>query len=219
MATATKTETETAAEVTASAKVVALIVAQVSAAVTTLSKKRQTAEGARAEANRLGLDRKGASQMVALSWLAAFKMDTAPDKERNAFLLKSRPDVSKVIALAYPAKPAELAKAYAHNDKLGATSPKANRIGENNLLEIARGNITCADALSNKARVKVQSKLDATMTPAERFANSVAGILAMHKIGEKDRLNIDEAKQAFETAIKAYANKSKSKTPAPKAEK
>lgn len=206
---ATTTDVKPTVEVSASAKVTALIVAQVSAAVTTLSKKRATAEGARAEADRLGLDRKGASQMVALSWLAAFKMDAAPEKDKNAFLLKSRPDVSKVIALAYPAKPAELAKAYAHNDKLGVSAPKANRIGENNLLEIARGNMSCEDALSNKARTRTPSTLDSTLSPAERFANSVAGILAMHKVGEKDRLSIADAKAAFETAITAYEKKGK----------
>lgn len=215
---ATTTEVKPEVTVLASAKVTALIVAQVTAAVTTLSKKRATAEGARAEADRLGLDRKGASQMVALSWLAAFKMDAAPEKERNAFLLKSRPDVSKVVALAYPAKPAELAKAYAHNDKLGANVPKANRIGENNLLEIARGNMTCADALNNKARTRPETTtLDSTFTPAERFANSLAGIVQAHKVGEKDRLTLDEAEKVCVEWFEAKRTAAKAtKTPAKK---
>lgn len=209
MATQTKTETKSEVEVKASAKVAALIVAVVSATVETVSRKRQLAEGIVAEASRAGYDKKQASQMVALSYVDAYKMDKATESDRAKFMLKIRPDVSKVITLAYPAKPAELASAYAHNDKLPANSPKANRIGENTLLEIARGNLTFKQALANKAAKRQASRLDAVLTPVQRFENSVAGILAMHKVGANGRLSIADAKEAFNRALDAYAGKAK----------
>lgn len=204
MSTTTKTATEVT--VAASSKVTALIVAQISAAVTAFSKKRQTAEGIRSEADRLGYDRKQASEMALLSWVEAFNMSKASEADLKRFTLKSRPDVSKVLALAYPDKPAELGKAYAHNDKLPANSPKHNRIGENNLLRIARGEATTAEVLNAKAEVKRQSSLDATFTPQERFQNSIAGVLASHKVATKGHISSDEATEAFNVALDAYLN-------------
>jgi hypothetical protein len=202
MATEAKTKTEVEAK--ASAKVVGLIIAVAAATIETSSRKRTLAEGIAAEASRNGYDKKQAAQMVSLSYLEAFKMDKATEAERAKFLLKIRPDVSKVLALAYPAKPKELEAAYAHNDKLGANTPKANRIGENMLLEIARGNVTAKQAIAGKQPKRNTSTLDSAITPAKRFENSVAGILAMHKVGSKDRLTVEEAREAFERALAAY---------------
>lgn len=205
MATETKTEKEVT--VTASTKVAALIVAVVQAVVGAISKKRQLADGVRAEADRQGLDRKQASQMVALSYVAAFKMEKASESELAQFNLKMRPDVSKVIALAFPDKPSELAKAYAHNDKLPANTPKQNRIGENNLLRIARGEITCAEALATKQASKERkTTLDNVFTPAQRWANSLAVLFPGHKIGEKGHLSVDEAREGFNVALDLYLN-------------
>jgi hypothetical protein len=202
------TEVKAAAEVTVSAnvKVAALIVAVVSAGVKHLSAKRQLAEGIRAEADRQGYDKKQASQMVALSYVSAYKMEGETDAKRASFLLRIRPDVSKVIALAYPAKAAELQAAYAFNDKL-KDAPKSERIGENTLLEIARGNMTAKQAINGKAAKKAASKLDAVTTPAERFKNSVAGILAMHGVGKDGKLTADEARNLFIEQLTAYSAK------------
>lgn len=198
---ATETKSEVKAEAKASAKVVSLIVAVAQTTVESVSRKRALAEGIAAEASRNGYDKKQAGQMVSLSYVEAFKMDKATDAERNKFLLKIRPDVSKVIALAYPAKPEQLAAAYAHNDKLG-NGPKAGRIGENMLLEIARGNVTAKQVIAGKQPRK--SGLDTVTTPAKRFEGSIAGVLAMHKVGSTGRLTPTEATEAFERALKAY---------------
>lgn len=206
---ATKTEVTATATVTvaASTKVAALIVAVVQAVIGAVNKKRALSEGVRLEADRLGLDRKQASQMVALSYVEAYDMAKAPEAQLNAFNLKMRPDVSKVIALAFPDKPKELQLANAHNDKLPKGSPKHNRIGENNLLRIARGEITCAEALATKAASKTPaSGLDTVTTPIERFANSIKGILAMHKVGDKGKVTADEATEAFNTTLDQYLN-------------
>lgn len=205
---ATETKTEIKAEAKASSKVAALIVAIVAAGIETASRKRQLASGIVAEASREGYDKKQASQMVTLSYVEAFKMDKASETDRKRFLDKIRPDVSKVMTLAYPAKPAQLAEAYAFNDKLG-TAPKGNRIGENMLLEIARGNITAKQAIAGKAPKKADNGLDGVFTPTQRFENSIAGVLAMHKIGANGRLSVDDAREAFGRALDAYAGKGK----------
>lgn len=208
MATKTETKTDVAVIVNSNAKVVTLIIAVVEATIGAISRKRQLAEGIRSEADREGYDRKQASQMVAASYQTAFKLDEPQFKgqtpaeleaAQKAFALKSRPDVSKVLALAYPEKSAELKKAYAHNDKL-KNAPKQDRIGENNLLRIARGEITCAEALATKQanKEKTSSKLDSVSTPAERWANSVKGIILMHHIGQKGKLTKDEAMSAIQ---------------------
>jgi hypothetical protein len=202
---ATETKTETKADAKASTKVIALIVAVAQATVESVSRKRALAEGIAAEASRNGYDKKQAGQMVSLSYVEAFKMDKATDAERAKFLLKIRPDVSKVLALAFPEKPDQLAAAYAHNDKLG-NAPKSQRIGENMLLEIARGNVTAKQAIAGKQPTRQGSNvLDQNVTPAKRFENSVAGILAMHKIGAQGRLTVEDAREAFERALAAYA--------------
>jgi hypothetical protein len=198
---ATETKTETKAEAKASTKVIALIVAVAQATVESVSRKRALAEGIAAEASRNGYDKKQAGQMVSLSYVEAYKMDKASEPERNKFLLKIRPDVSKVLALAYPAKPDQLAAAYSHNDKLG-NGAKSQRIGENMLLEIARGNVTAKQAIAGKQPKK--SGLDTVTTPAKRFESSIAGVLAMHKIGAQGRLTPAEATEAFERALNAY---------------
>lgn len=207
----TKTETKAEVTVAASTKVTALIVAQISAQVSAFSKKRQTAEGIRSEADRLGYDRKQASEMALLSWIVAFSMEKADEPTLKRFTLKSRPDVSKVLALAYPDAPSELAKAYAHNDKLPVNSPKHNRIGENNLLRIARGEAKTAEVLNAKAEVKRQSSLDATFTPQERMQNSFAGIFQSHKVAEKGHISADDTREAFNVALDLYLNPPKAK--------
>lgn len=208
---ATEAKTEVKVEATASTKVTQLIVALVTATASVISRKRALAEGVRSEASRMGLDRKGATQMVALSWLDAYGLAKASENERKAFMLKSRPDVSKVITLAFPEKRAaiELQAAFAHNDKLGDKSPKANRIGENLLLEIARGNVTTKQALAGKKAKQDNSRLDSILSPSERIKNAFVGVLTTFKVGGKERLSAQEAREAFEAALAAYSPEKK----------
>lgn len=207
MSTQVKTETDVVVET--SPKVIAAIKEQVSATVTLISKKRVTAETVKAEADRKGYDKKQASRMVAACWLEAFGMHKATEEEQTAFALKSRPDVSKVIALAYPEKPTELTKAYQHNDKLGAQAPKQNRIGENNLLKIARGEVTTKEiieAKQTKKQNKSSNTLDQTLSKEERFANSIKAQLALHKVGQKDHLTGEQVTEIFSETLVAYLN-------------
>lgn len=219
MATKTQTHTTTAPAavvetvVETSTKVIALIKEQISASVTLISKKRATAEGVRAEADAKGYDKKQASQMVALCWIAAFGMQQAPEDKRQAFLLKSRPDISKVISLAYPAKETELKKAYAHNDKLPAAAPKQERIGENALLEIARGNATFSQTIAVKshARKPAASGIDSVISPEERLTNAFNALFAQFKIGQKGKLTKEETTDIFNDAIEAFTKESSNK--------
>lgn len=213
MKTATSVNTETEVQVTTSTKVIAAIIAQVAAVAQAISKKRFTAQTVRAEANRLGYDKKQAHKMVTLCWFEAHGMQTKTEQEKADFLTRSRPDVSKVIALAFPEKQQELDRAYAHNDKLGEKSPKQNRIGENNLLKIARGETTVNEVLQIKAhnRAKKSSNLDSVLTPQERFSNSIKAQLELHKIGQKNAVTEDEARELFEAALKSFLNPKQTK--------
>lgn len=203
MATETKTAEQT--EVKASAKVVASIVALLTAAATVISRKRAVADTLRTEAAREGLDESGARKMATASWLEAkgINADKATKEQRDAVKF----DVSKVMALAYPAKPAELKAAYAHNDA-NADKAKQTRIGENTLLEIARGNLTAKQAIAGKqpkrGAGKNGSKLDKIMSVEERMRNSFAAVFANFKVGAKDRPTVEECREAFNKALDAY---------------
>jgi hypothetical protein len=207
MATATKTTETTETQVKASAKVVAAIVALIQASATVISRKRQVAEAITSEAKREGLDESGARKMATASWLEAkgIKSDAATKEQKDAVKF----DVSKVMALAYPTKPAELKAAYAHNDA-NASGTKQSRIGENTLLEIARGNLTAKQAIAGKAPKRAAGRngsgnLDKVLTVGERMQNAIAGFLANFKVGAKDRPTVEDAREAFEAAVKAYA--------------
>lgn len=209
MATETKTETKTV--VSTSAKVVGAIVALLTAAQTVISRKRAVAETAQSEAKRMGLDENQTRAMVTASWLEAqgIKPDAATQEQKNAIKF----DVAKVMALAYPAKAAELKAAYAHNDA-NKDSAKQARIGENTLLEIARGNLTAKQAIAGKApkrNAKTGGKLDKVLTVDERMQNAFAGILASFKVGAKDRPTSEDYTRNAEVALKAYVGEAKAK--------
>jgi hypothetical protein len=208
---ATETKTETKPVVSTSAKVVGAIVALLTAAQTVISRKRAVAETVQSEAKRMGLDESQARAMVTASWLEAqgIKPDAATQDQKNAVKF----DVSKVMALAYPAKAAELKAAYAHNDA-HKDSAKQVRIGENTLLEIARGNLTAKQAISGKAPKRNASKtgkLDKVLSVGERMQNSFAGVFASFKVGAKDRPTVEETREAFDKALAAYVGEAKAK--------
>lgn len=190
-----------------STKVIAAIIAQVQATANVVSMKRNTAATIVSEAKRLNLtEKKAILAMVMSCWLAAYGMDKAPDAQKKAFEIRSRPDMSKIMTLAYPEAKAkkELEQAFAHNDKLPTSSPKQERIGENKLLEIARGNMTFKQAISLKAPKTGDSNLDKAIPKYDRFRNGVTGLLNTFKVGAKDRLSSDEAYKAFHEALEAW---------------
>lgn len=211
---ATETKTETKAIVSTSAKVVGAIVALLTAAQTVISRKRAVAETVTSEAKRMGLDESQARAMVTASWLEAqgIKPDAATQDQKNAVKF----DVSKVMALAYPAKPAELKAAYAFNDANADNKIKQSRIGENTLLEIARGNLTAKQAIAGKGPKrgagKTGGKLDKVLSASERMQNSFAGVFASFKVGAKDRPTVEETKEAFDKALAAYVGEAKAAT-------
>jgi hypothetical protein len=136
-------------------------------------------------------------------------MSKASESDLAAFKQRIKPDVSKVIALAFPQAEDQLKAAYAHNDKLGDKVPKHNRIGENNLLRIARGEITVDDVLVKKEQTKVNktkepSKLDQTFTPLQRLENSLAGAWSTNKVGTEGAPTRKQAMEAVKTTLEAY---------------
>ncbi len=169
----TKTETKETVVVTVSAKLVAQIKAQIDAQVTLESKKLATSKIIKSEAERLGYDEKQMRQMVVLSWREARGIKaSASEKEIADFDLRSRPDISKVIALAYPVKEASLIEAIDQNEAIRAgKGPKgAKIIGENNLLEIARGNLTVAKF--NKGIKPTRTKKNGSkLSPSDQLGN------------------------------------------------
>lgn len=205
MATETKTKPAVEAVVEASTKIVALIITLEKAKASYISKKRALAEGIKSEAARQAYDRKQANAMAVASWFAAFNIDMADEKAVEAFGKKSRPDIAKIMSMAFPSDvkaEKELNRAYLLNDKL-KDAPKQERIGENNLLRIARGEVTVDELLKVKAEKKKEktSTLDSTTTPVERWTNSVIGIIKMHHVGEKGKITKNEALSAFQAQL------------------
>jgi hypothetical protein len=196
MATETKTAEKT--EVKTSAKVVGAIVALITAIATYISKKRLVAEAIVPEAKRMGLDEDGARAMVTASWLEAqgIKPSAATKEQKDAV----RFDVSKVMALAYPVNEkaaADLAKAYTFNDN--SKGKKQSRIGEEKLLQIARGKLTFAEAQAGKQK----QNLDKTQTPSEKMLSALETVITTHRVGMSERCDIAATHKLLD---KAYAN-------------
>lgn len=212
MATQTKTEEKTETQVKASAKVVAAILALMQASATVISRKRAVAESIVSEAKREGFDKSDAQKMATASWLEAkgIKTESATKEQKDAVKF----DVSKVMALAYPNKPAELKAAYAHNDA-NADKPKQVRIGENTLLEIARGNLTAKQAIAGKTPKRPAGRnggaLDTVVPVSKRMQNALAAFLANFKVGAKDRPTVEDAREAFDKAVEAYVGEKAAK--------
>lgn len=195
MATQAKTEEKATVIVVVSAKVVEAIKNQLEAQTIATSRKVQTAQAVTAEAARLGYDKSQARQMVTLSWRKARGFTSTDEKEIAAFDLSGRPDVSKVMLLAFPdaTTAPELAKAIAHNEKNPA---KNSRIGENRLFEIARGNQTFADAkaglpVARPTKDPVVSKLPI----ADQFGNAIAALRKQFCSGEAGSLSLSAARK------------------------
>jgi len=204
MATETKEKTETNVE--ASAKCVSMIQRIDKNSAEGASLKIQLANLALSEASRCGYTEESeVRKMLALSWREARGFKSSDETLQNLFDQQSRPDVSKIMRLAYPVKTAviegktvepakELEKAVSHNEKVGA---RRDRIGENSLLNIARGNISFQDAKTGKAKQRAARSsgpvTGAGAPPiADQFHNEVAGLIGKYKA-----LSIDEIEKIF----------------------
>ena len=104
-----------------------------------------TADTLRAEAEANNYDKDQAREMLALAFEQAKQ-----DRKKKA------PDISKILLLAYPKSEQtkdEIAKAREHN----TTAPASKKIGVNQILEIARGNTTVEQILTERKKPKGSS--------------------------------------------------------------
>ena len=197
---ATEAKTATQAEVKVSAKVVAAIKAQIEAQTIATSRKVQTAQTLVSEAKRMGLDKTGARSMLVKAWREAKGFASKDETAIAVFDLNARPDVSKVMALAFPEGVAatELAKAIKHNE---TNVSKASRIGENRLLEIARGNQTFDDAKNGKPVLRVAKDApDSKLPAADRFGNAIAALRKQYCEAQGDAKPLITLAKALEIA-------------------
>jgi hypothetical protein len=126
----------------------------------------------------MGLDQKGVQQMLFLSWRVARGFKSTDESEIQDFDSENRFDVSKIMALAFPKAEAELNLAIAHNSKLGM---KKGRIGENRLLEVARGSITAQQAIKGDSVKKIRARKAAKNAGKVSEAMSESGVSSEKK--------------------------------------
>lgn len=154
----------------------------------------------RTVADRNGWNREQARDLAKYSLREAGGMKGKSEAEVKDFddLWKSR--VSTILTLAYPVDThaGDVKQAIAENEK-----GNLPRIGENKLIEIARGNITLADVRAGKKPTRNSaSGSTSTMTPSEKFANAIAGALSAANVGLKDGLDWKDAEKAIAEAVK-----------------
>lgn len=175
----TEAKTAVAVIVKTSPKVIAAIVAQLSAEVTALGKQAETGRTIRTEAKRMGYDKDQAREMATLCWREAKAFKSKDEQQIKDFDLRARPDVSKAMAIAFPVDThkADTDRALAHNEKIGT---KHGRISSSKVLDIARGKLTFDEALAGKSATAGNGK---TPTPAKpevltltTLENELAGI-------------------------------------------
>lgn len=139
------------------------------------------------EAKRMGLDRKGASTLVYLSYreakrgtpggLPSDKSET--EEQTKAFDTLQRFNVSKLLGLAFPDadRAADVEKGLKHDE--AKSGQKHGRIGTNRLLKVASGAMSIGDALAGKPVTRLNGT---TNTPkvedlsATALENAFAGI-------------------------------------------
>lgn len=189
---ATKTETKAEVVVTSSPKLVSAIQSLNEATATVESRKVTLGKAIKAESERLGYDESQTRKMVVLSWREARAKETAKMSEEQLaqFDLRARPDISKVMLLAFPAKEQELETALKQNADIRAgKGPKgAKVIGENTLLEIARGNQTVAKhnkGIKPKRKAKGPSKLGPEDQLGNAFVSLYKQFVASESVTEK----------------------------------
>lgn len=175
----TATATAIKADAVVSAKVVSEIMEIISATEKVGSATLSAVKVIRSEAKRLGYDEKQTRQMVTLSYRKAKSLPATADEETvKAFDLRHRPDVSKLMGIAFPDEKhtSEVNKAIAHDEAKGTA--KHGRIGTSKLLQIARGNLTVADALAGKPASSNRTPQPPTAPDlsATALENALAGI-------------------------------------------
>lgn len=171
------------------------------------------------EAKKHGYDRKQAGQLLASAYKGAFEKQGLKGDDLDKALAAKAPDRSKMLVLAFP-KSEEAAE----QERLG----KAEGLGLNARMELARGNTTVekikAERAENKSTPKgarpqdgstpanttptpkAQNAADAAkgLTPVERFQNQLA---ALYAYGKEANLS---AERQLELATEFYADKAAS---------
>jgi hypothetical protein len=190
------TETKTKTEAVASAKVAEAIRALADAKIVAEGKVLTTVRTTQSEAKRLGYDKDTARQMVVLSWRRALNLSDKADEETiAAFDKTNRPDVSKIMLLAFPddSVRGEIEKVLAHNEKHPA---KNQRVGVNRLYEVARGNQKAAEAIAHKPLTRVVKDPVVSKLPvSKQFGNAIAALRKQFCNGEKGSLALSEARK------------------------
>jgi len=166
------------------------------------------AETIKSESKKNKYSKKDAIAMVFASWVVSHGMEDATPAEKKAFIDGKRPVVARIIGLAFceGKQRTEVDKAKAINAKLPANAPTSERIGVNNLYELARGNTTVAQIIAKRVAKKAAKKsaLDTVSTPSSRWIATLKGACESHKLGEKGRLTEDEAIADASKAIREY---------------
>lgn len=177
-ATGTGTSAKVEVSAVSSAKVVTAIAAIVAADAQVANATIAAVRTIRSEANRMNYDAKQARLMVTLSYRLAQGFTSKDETEISTFDAKYRPNVSRLMGIAFPEKERESAvnAALAHDEKLG--NQKHGRIGTNKLLEISRGNLSFADAKAGKAPTRTPSGNGPKVQDlsATALENALAGI-------------------------------------------
>lgn len=175
--TATKTATKAAAK---AATVAAVIVTAIAKAVDGLrdwKEKKAEASAAfdsvaqiiKAEVLKLKYDQKQAQQATFLTLQEAYNFE-GNEKELETFRKRYLPEVSKIMRLAFPKTPAaekQLEVAREHNQD----ADYHERINENDMLEIARGNKTAKQVIEHKSAKKSAKRGEYTI---ELFNSNVS---------------------------------------------
>lgn len=162
MSTLTKTKTAATVATLVSNKLTVAVRAIIAAVASTESAMLIGIRTLQSEAKRMGLDRKGAGQLVYLSYreakrgtpggLPADKSET--EEQVKAFDTLQRFNVSKLLGLAFPDadRAADVEKGLKHDE--AKTGQKHGRIGTNRLLKVASGAMTIGDAIAGKAATR-----------------------------------------------------------------
>lgn len=165
----TKTEEKPKVEVKALTKAISVIRQWKEAASKVTALFDQLGQVVRDEAQRLKYDESQTRQAVFLSLEEAYEFD-GDDNDREKFRKRFQPEVSKILRMAFPVDAkaeAQLEIAREHN----ADASLHDRIGANDMLEIARGSKTAAAIISHKAAKKKSKKEGFT---AELFSSNIA---------------------------------------------
>lgn len=187
---ATKEKTKVEVIVKAFTKAIAVIKKWKEAAATVTNLFDELGQTVKEEAAKNGYDEKQTREAVFLSLEDAYEQTDMDEKERATFRTRYMPEVAKILRMAFPKTPkaeAEVEAAREYNEDASLHE----RIGANDLLEIARGNKTFAAVRDRKQAKKKAKKEGYTL---ELFSSSVATELDK---GLKAKLDLTKMEKAM----------------------